>query len=210
MKQFLLALILIAVPVGLFSGVMVYQSRHAAPVAPLGDMSAFKAIVTDVQAIAAKGDFVAAEKRVTDFESLWDDKEEALRPMNADAWGNIDDAADKTFSALRADAPDAAKVTATLANLQATLDDPLKTGTATAASGPQMVNGVAVTDNNGHPIPCETMLTTLRQAMAAAKLDDARKAQVDDLMGKATERCNADDDTRADGFSAQAIALAGH
>ncbi len=57
--------------------------------------------------------------------------------------------------------------------------------------------------------PCETMLKDLRAAAASAKLSDADKAKVTDLENKGIERCNADDDKRADDFFAQAMKVVG-
>ena len=74
MKQFLLALMLIAVPVVAFTGFEMKfgaKSAIAAGATSLGDLSKLKAIIADVQAIADKGDLVAAEKRIRDFENDW-------------------------------------------------------------------------------------------------------------------------------------------
>ena len=57
------------------------------------------------------------------------------------------------------------------------------------------------------PVACEDMLKDLRAAVAAATLDPAVKQQVQDLEQKGIERCNADDDKRADDFFAQAMQL---
>jgi hypothetical protein len=57
--------------------------------------------------------------------------------------------------------------------------------------------------------PCEDMLKDLRTAEAAAKLGDADAAKVKALEDKGVERCNADDDKRADDFFAQAMKLMG-
>ena len=53
------------------------------------------------------------------------------------------------------------------------------------------------------------MLKDVRAAKATAKLNEADKAQVDQLEAKGVERCNADDDKRADEFFAQALKLLG-
>jgi hypothetical protein len=50
------------------------------------------------------------------------------------------------------------------------------------------------------------MLTDLRDGITAGR-GTASAAQIADLQAKALERCNADDDRRADDFSAQALAL---
>ncbi len=69
-----------------------------------------------------------------------------------------------------------------------------------------LVSGIAVTDETGRALPCEVMLKTLREALAA-KPPAAAATQVSDLQAKALERCNADDDRNADAFTAQALAL---
>ena len=53
------------------------------------------------------------------------------------------------------------------------------------------------------------MLRDLRTVLADGSIRAPNKAAATDLQTKATERCNADDDTRADAFAAQALALAG-
>lgn len=129
MKQFLLASALIAVPVAGFSAFQVYAARANtvanAPAASLGDLSALATIVTDVQGIAAKGDLAAAKTRIKDFEIAWDQGEKGLKPLDPEHWRMIDDAADAALTAIRADGPNPAAVSETLAALQASLiDDP--------------------------------------------------------------------------------------
>jgi hypothetical protein len=128
MKQILLALFLIVVPVAGFSTFEVYFNSGSAMAGqpPLGDLSAMLAAVKDTQALADKGDMVAAEKRITDFETLWDDGEPTLRPMNKDAWSNVDSASDGALKALRSKTPDAAKIKTKLDALAAALTDPSK------------------------------------------------------------------------------------
>ena len=219
MRNLLLSAALIAAPVAVFAAAYTIVTPNAAETAggtatapaqgpSLGDMQRFIQIVSDTQAIAGTGDFTAAEKRITDFETAWDDAEPKLRPVNTAAWGNVDTAADAALDALRASAPDAASVDATLADLQAELADPSRApGGAGSAAGGATVAGVATTDANGHPVPCEVMLDKLRSALQSPGLPDAKKAKATSLQAKGTERCNADDDKRADAFFAQGIAL---
>jgi hypothetical protein len=142
-------------------------------------MDDLKTIAADTHAIVVKGDLAAAEKRITDFGSAWDDQETALRRKSAEDWGRVDDAAYGAMKFLRVASPDAATAKAALATLLATLTDPA--GEGATGSGPQTVSGIAVTDASGHAIPCKGMI-------------------------KAIKRCNADDDTHADAFSAPALA----
>lgn len=208
MKQLLLATALIALPVGAFTAFNFYATGPVVAAdasAGLGDVSAFTAIVTEVQAIAATGDLAAAKARIKDLETAWDDQAATLRALNGNAWGTIDNAADAALAALRAATPDAAEVDKTLAALQVTLTTP-----SDAASTPVdavLVAGIAVTDANGRALPCEVMLKSVTDGLASTKLSDADMAAAVDFQAKATERCNADDDQRADAFSAQALAL---
>lgn len=198
MRQFILAAILIAVPVALFFGVLRWQSAGEATGASLGDMSAFSTIVTDVQSIAAKGDLAGAAARITDLETAWDDAQAALQPVNPDAWGTVDTAIDGALKSLRAASPDAGAVNAALVNLETVLADPMaapQTGTV------QKVDGILITDDTGHYLPCETMIKQVRAGTLSPEIND--------LITKATERCNADDDLHANTFSAQALAKQG-
>lgn len=210
MKNLLLSTVLIIVPVGLFAAGYNFLTpaqivQAAAP--SLGDMAPFVAITTDIQGIAATGDLPAARARITDLETAWDDAQSTLRPNNTMAWGNVDGAIDDALTALRAKAPDGTTVTATLAALQTALVDPA----AGAVGGPlQTVSGVATTDGNGRALPCEVMLDQFRTALSQATIAPRDRATIDTLQAKGTERCNADDDTRADDFFAQGIALMTH
>lgn len=209
MKQILLATALIALPVAAFTGFNLYTREPrvvaSASSTGLGDLSAFSAIVTDVQAIAAKGDLAGAKTRIKDLETAWDAQASALRAKDGTAWGGIDDAADAALAALRAGTPDAAEVAATLTALQATLQNPTPAKDNSAAA--TLVSGIAVTDANGRALPCEEMLAAVRDGLTTAKLSAPDQASVVALQAKATERCNADDDQHADEFSAQALAL---
>jgi hypothetical protein len=59
------------------------------------------------------------------------------------------------------------------------------------------------------PAPCEDALKALRAAEASAALSAQDKTKVSDLEAKGVERCNADDDKRADDFFAQAMKIMG-
>lgn len=205
LRNLALSATLIAVPAAGFALAEMMISPAAQTTAAtqspvLGDLSAYKTIVADTQTIAATGDFAAAEHRITDLETLWDQNASALRQADRAAWNTVDAAADEAFSALRAGTPDQAKVDAALAALSITLDAPVPA----PASGPiQYVSGIAVTDESGRAIPCEDLIGQLRSAIGST----TPPAAVADLQTKALERCNADDDAHADAFSAQALDL---
>jgi len=208
MRQLLLATALIAVPITGFTFVEMTLNPPTptltAAAAPLGDLTAFETIAADIRTVAATGDFKAAEARATDLETAWDAAQPTLRPMDTAAWGAVDGAADEVFTALRSAAPDAAEVDAALTALDAALRDPVP---QTGSGGPVLVAGITVTDDTGRALPCEVMLGTLRDGLAATPPTAAVAAQVADLQAKALERCNADDDRNADAFTAQALAL---
>lgn len=209
MKQFLLALILIAIPVGLFAASEIYlvpQPKAVLEVAnPLGDLFGMKAIIADVDRVANTGDMGAAEKRITDFETAWDDAQPKLQALNGEAWGFVDGAADKALKALRASTPDKANVALTLTALASALDNP---SPSVGLAGSEMkVSGIVVSDANGHALPCEVMVKSLQALIAANKITPSNLPAANEFATKATERCNADDDTHADEFSAQGLAL---
>ncbi len=57
--------------------------------------------------------------------------------------------------------------------------------------------------------PCEDALKEFRAAKGSAKVSADAMKKVDELEAKAVERCNADDDKRADQFVADAMKLLG-
>jgi hypothetical protein len=65
----------------------------------------------------------------------------------------------------------------------------------------------ASTAAEGATVPCEDMLKQLRDAEKTATLNDADKAAADELKSKGIERCNADDDKRANKFFADALKI---
>ena len=205
LKQIGLALFLMVAPVAVFFAAYHFLAPPEQVEGSLGDLSALKTIASDAQKIAATGDLAAAQKRITDFETEWDKDEATMRPLNQAAWGNIDDAADTAIHALRASAPDGASVTEAMTGLMATLDNPYGSDNS---GGVKMVSGVAVTDESGHPLACETMIKPLRAAIDGKKIPPDKAADAENFLSRALERCNADDDAHADEFSAQGLALA--
>jgi hypothetical protein len=123
MKPIFLALAVLTAPIAAGSMMLVLPASAKAA-SDLGDLSSFRKILVDVQAIADKGDFKAAEKRITDFETAWDVAHKKMRPLNKTQWGNVDVAADAALEALRAESPVAGTVKKTLATLVGEIDDP--------------------------------------------------------------------------------------
>jgi hypothetical protein len=205
MKQAFLAAALIAAAVALFAAGRMMWPGSAVEVASLGNLSAMQAIVRDTAALAKTGNMTAAEARISDLETAWDDAQPVMRAKNPEAWGRVDGAADGAFRTLRAGTPDPAAVDAALITLAATLADP--GASAPGTGGVVMVSGIAVTDASGHPLPCEAMLADVNARLAATTMTPEAGQVIADLIVKATERCNADDDRNADTFSAKALAM---
>ena len=57
--------------------------------------------------------------------------------------------------------------------------------------------------------PCEDVLKEMRATKTSANLTPDNRSKVDALEAKAVERCNADDDKRADAFLQDAMTLMG-
>jgi hypothetical protein len=85
MRNLLLSVVLIAVPVAGFAAVEMWLMPAPASQSAsmgLGDLAPFAAIVTDTQTIAATGDLAAAQTRITDLETAWDEAEPTLRHVD--------------------------------------------------------------------------------------------------------------------------------
>ena len=126
MKQLLLAIFLILVPVAAFTGFHIVTAPSAATTSGLGNLISLKTIVSDVQAHVDKGDMAAATARMTDYESAWDQGQTSIRPLNPEYWGHVDAASDEAIKALREPHPSADKARETLSALEASLGDPSK------------------------------------------------------------------------------------
>ncbi len=69
------------------------------------------------------------------------------------------------------------------------------------------LGAIAASTVHAAPVPCEDMLKQLRASEKTANLGTADKTAVTELEQKGIERCNADDDKRADKFFEDALKI---
>lgn len=68
---------------------------------PLGDLSKFKIIADNSLTLVHSGKFSDAKTRIGDLEYAWDNAEAQLKPMNKEAWRDVDKSIDVVLRKLR-------------------------------------------------------------------------------------------------------------
>ena len=98
----------------------------AAPVYAAGETQEFKALAQATLDALAAGKQTEMVAKLTDLETAWDDRENALRPKNEAAWTSLDKTLDKAISALRSSHTNLEKGKAALENLLKKLNQATK------------------------------------------------------------------------------------
>ena len=214
MKQILLATALVALPVAVFSAVEHYiaappaaSASATAEAATLGDPVPFRQIVTDTRALA--DDRRSCQGRGDPHHRFRDRLgrgRAGLRPMDSGRLGQC--RRRRRRGLRRAPRPTARprKGRDDPGRPAATLADPSATSRRAEPSQPRrrdrrdrrQRSPAALRDHAHRPA----------DALSDGSIASAERQRPRDLQSKALERCNADDDTRADAFTAQALALA--
>jgi hypothetical protein len=198
MKNIPAALAIAVMPIAA-SSLMIAPTYAAVSVSEPGDLSPLGAFASDTLDLATKGSMADATKRITYYETAWNAEASRFDALNHAKWTVIDDASNAAPSALRSNPAVTGDVIAALNALIAAPDNP--------AMPIEVAAVTTTTDGNGRPLACEDMLAKVRTAAAAAAPAAADKAKFDELQSKGIERCNADDDKRADDFFGQALDL---
>ena len=97
-------------------------AASSSPTAPLGDVSAFRKIATDMLVLVKADDMAGAKTRAGDLETAWDAGQARMRPMNPDRWAVMDGAIDNVLTTVRADKP-GPKCAASLEALVSVIDN---------------------------------------------------------------------------------------
>ena len=94
----------------------------ALPTTPLGDLTEFATITSDVKVKVAANDLPGAVTRVKDLEVAWDSSEAGLKPRDPADWHTVDGQIDTVLTTLRSANPSQADSAKSLDALLGTLD----------------------------------------------------------------------------------------
>jgi uncharacterized membrane-anchored protein len=84
---------------------------------PAAEVTKFRTITQDTLAKVQAADQAGATARIKDLETVWDDDQTTLQPMDPTAWTVLDGQIDDVLTALRADKPEPATETQSLNDL---------------------------------------------------------------------------------------------
>ncbi len=119
--QSLLCVALVAIPGFASAQSPAGSTAGTAATSPLGDLSSYRAIAEDALKIAKTGDIPAAQKRLKEFETEWDNHEDSNKKKSYNRWKAIDNQLDLALGKLEAKKPDPVAIDKALNDLIARL-----------------------------------------------------------------------------------------
>lgn len=124
MKKLLMAMGLLTSSIATSAMIQVQPVMAATTLSKLGDLSGMRKIVADTLALVEAGKTQDAVKRITDYETAWDNNAEKLRKLDTETWRKIDDASDVALSTVRYPSATPEEMKKDLSDLIAVLDNP--------------------------------------------------------------------------------------
>lgn len=97
-------------------------AAFVSPTAPLGDLTAFRKIATDMLGLVRAGNLTGAKTQADDLESAWDNGQAVMRPMNEEKWTLMDSAIDDVLKKIRSSQPNGAESSASLESFMNVMD----------------------------------------------------------------------------------------
>ena len=96
-------------------------SKQVAADFPTSSLTRYRAIARDTRSLADGGDTQAAQTRIADLETAWDDDQVTLQSANCRAWTYVDTQIDDVLTSVRAGNPDVPTEDRTIDHLLTTL-----------------------------------------------------------------------------------------
>ena len=124
MKKFLVAIALMTLPMTATTMLLTAPAFAAVKTSKLGDISAMRKIVADTLVLVNAGNVKGAVKRITEFETAWDENANKLKKRDSKTWTKLDEAADVALSTVRYPSATPAEMKKDLAALIAMMDNP--------------------------------------------------------------------------------------
>jgi hypothetical protein len=124
LKKLLIALGLFVAPITTPVLLQTETAIAAPTTSKLGDLSALRKIVADTLALVQTGKTKAAIKRITEFETAWDQNAKRLRAVDTETWRKLDDASDVALSTVRYPSATPDEMKKDLSDLIKMLDNP--------------------------------------------------------------------------------------
>ena len=124
MKKFLVAIVLMTLPMTATTTLLTAPAFAAVTTSKLGDISAMRKIVADTLVLVNAGNVKGAVKRITEFETAWDKNANKLKKRDSKTWTKLDEASDIALSTVRYPSATPAEMKKDLAALIALMDNP--------------------------------------------------------------------------------------